>query len=73
MLHDELLTPTVLFAGGPLACKVSNVTGDFTISAMANWRDEYFAALRIRDEREKSHSRLFDACTRLPGIDLWNT
>ncbi|GAD98945.1 autophagy protein Apg16, putative [Paecilomyces variotii No. 5] len=32
---------------------------------MANWRQEYFAALGIRDEREKVNTALYDAYTRL--------
>ncbi|KAL1855460.1 autophagy protein 16, interacts with Atg12p-Atg5p [Paecilomyces lecythidis] len=32
---------------------------------MANWRQDYFAALGIRDEREKANTALYDAYTRL--------
>ncbi|KAJ9296284.1 hypothetical protein DTO271G3_5425 [Paecilomyces variotii] len=32
---------------------------------MANWREEYLAALGIRDEREKANTALYDAYTRL--------
>ncbi|KAH8705082.1 putative autophagy protein Apg16 [Talaromyces proteolyticus] len=32
---------------------------------MANWRDEYHAALLVRDEREQANSSLYDAYTRL--------
>ncbi|KAL1967878.1 hypothetical protein VTN77DRAFT_2295 [Rasamsonia byssochlamydoides] len=32
---------------------------------MANWRDEYFAALGVRDQREKANIGLYDAYTRL--------
>lgn len=28
----------------------------------ANWREEYFAALGVRDEREKANVALYDAC-----------
>jgi hypothetical protein len=29
---------------------------------MANWRDEYFAALVVRDRRDQANTTLFDAC-----------
>lgn len=29
---------------------------------MANWRDEYFAALVVRDRRDQANTALFDAC-----------
>ncbi|CRG83991.1 Autophagy protein 16 [Talaromyces islandicus] len=32
---------------------------------MANWRDEYHAALLVRDEREQANSSLYDAYSRL--------
>ncbi|KAJ9210115.1 hypothetical protein DTO166G4_8305 [Paecilomyces variotii] len=32
---------------------------------MANWREEYLAALGIRDQREKANTALYDAYTRL--------
>lgn len=32
---------------------------------MANWRDDYFAALGVRDEREKANIGLYDACTEI--------
>lgn len=32
---------------------------------MAHWREEYFAALGVRDEREKANIALYDAYTRL--------
>ncbi|KAI1915076.1 autophagy protein 16, interacts with Atg12p-Atg5p [Ophidiomyces ophidiicola] len=32
---------------------------------MANWREEYYAALGVRDECEKSNKPLYDAYTRL--------
>jgi len=32
---------------------------------MANWRDEYFAALVVRDRRDQANTTLFDAYTRL--------
>lgn len=32
---------------------------------MSNWRDEYFAALGVRDEREKANLPIYDACTFL--------
>ncbi|KAL2011554.1 hypothetical protein VTN00DRAFT_4272 [Thermoascus crustaceus] len=32
---------------------------------MAHWREEYFAALGVRDEREKANVALYDAYTRL--------
>lgn len=33
-------------------------------SSMANWREEYLAALGIRDEREKANTALYDACRK---------
>lgn len=27
-----------------------------------NWREEYFAALGVRDGREKANAALYDAC-----------
>lgn len=32
---------------------------------MAHWREEYFAALGVRDEREKANIALYDACMTL--------
>ncbi|KAJ5747457.1 uncharacterized protein N7511_009153 [Penicillium nucicola] len=32
---------------------------------MAHWRDEYLAALTVRDQREKANASLYDAYTRL--------
>jgi hypothetical protein len=29
---------------------------------MANWREEYFAALGVRDEYEQANASLYDAC-----------
>lgn len=29
---------------------------------MAHWREEYLAALTVRDQREKSNATLYDAC-----------
>lgn len=31
---------------------------------MANWREEYLAALGIRDQREKANTALYDACRK---------
>lgn len=33
---------------------------------MAHWREEYLAALAVRDHREKANIVIYDACTRLP-------
>lgn len=30
---------------------------------MGNWRDAYYAALGVRDEREQANKSLYDACT----------
>jgi hypothetical protein len=30
---------------------------------MAQWREEYLAALAVRDQREKANSALYDACS----------
>jgi hypothetical protein len=32
---------------------------------MALWREEYLAALAVRDSREKANSALYDACAFL--------
>lgn len=32
---------------------------------MAQWREEYLAALAVRDQREKPNSALYDACSSL--------
>jgi hypothetical protein len=29
---------------------------------MAHWRDEFLAALTVRDQREKANAALYDAC-----------
>lgn len=29
---------------------------------MAHWREEYLAALTVRDQREKANATLYDAC-----------
>jgi hypothetical protein len=34
---------------------------------MANWREDYYAALVARDEREQANSSLYDACTETPN------
>jgi hypothetical protein len=31
---------------------------------MANWREDYYAALAARDDREQANSILYDACMR---------
>lgn len=38
---------------------------------MANWRDEYHAALLVRDERQQANSSLYDACKKkeIPEAD----
>lgn len=30
---------------------------------MAQWREEYLAALAVRDQKEKANSGLYDACS----------
>jgi hypothetical protein len=32
---------------------------------MPHWREEYLAALAVRDQREKANAALYDACSCL--------
>jgi hypothetical protein len=36
---------------------------------MAQWREEYLAALAVRDQREKANSALYDACSFSDAFD----
>jgi hypothetical protein len=38
---------------------------------MANWRDDFYAALRVRDEREQANGSLYDACTDAIPFNCW--
>uniref|UniRef100_A0A093VJJ7 Autophagy protein 16 n=1 Tax=Talaromyces marneffei PM1 TaxID=1077442 RepID=A0A093VJJ7_TALMA len=40
---------------------------------MANWREDYYAALVARDEKEQANSSLYDAYTRLADRTAANT
>lgn len=43
------------------------------LTAMGNWRDDYYAALGVRDEREQANKSLYDTCTHFViGVSLHN-
>lgn len=50
-----------MLAASPLS--VDPPFSPLTPTAMGNWRDAYYAALGVRDEREQANKSLYDACT----------
>lgn len=38
---------------------------------MAHWREDYLAALTVRDQREKANATLYDACPSIPYVMLF--